>query len=115
MASRCRWPPDTLVPPWAILISPRRLACWRSGRDWAASRNRAEYGIADSFESCHYERSEESAFASTGTTVRSKQQIPRGLNFAPTSAKTALVGDPCSPARDDKVKGLQWRTDRKRV
>src|SRR5271166_846034 len=27
-----------------------------------------------------------------------KKQIPRGLNFTPTSARTALVGDPCSPA-----------------
>src|ERR1035437_759326 len=37
---------------------------------------------------------------------KSEKQIPRGLNFAPTSAKTALVGDPCSPARDDKIKDL---------
>jgi hypothetical protein len=35
-----------------------------------------------------------------------EKQIPRGLNFTPTSAKTALVGDPCSPARDDKNKSL---------
>ena len=33
------------------------------------------------------------------------KQIPRGLNFAPTSAKTALVGAPGSPARDDKNNG----------
>src|ERR1035437_1846425 len=37
---------------------------------------------------------------------KSEKQIPRGLNFTPTSAKTALVGDPCSPARDDKNKEL---------
>src|ERR1035438_9756504 len=37
---------------------------------------------------------------------KSEKQIPRGLNFAPTSAKTALVGDPSSPARDDKNKEL---------
>src|ERR1035438_1151804 len=37
---------------------------------------------------------------------KSEKQIPRGLNFAPTSAKTALVGDPGSPARDDKNKEL---------
>jgi hypothetical protein len=36
----------------------------------------------------------------------SKKQIPRELNFTPTSAKTALVGDSCSPARDDKNKEL---------
>jgi hypothetical protein len=35
---------------------------------------------------------------------KSGKQIPRGLNFTPTSAKTALVGDPGSPARDDKNK-----------
>jgi hypothetical protein len=33
---------------------------------------------------------------------KSKKQIPRGLNFTPTSAKTALVGAPGPPARDDK-------------
>jgi hypothetical protein len=33
---------------------------------------------------------------------KSQKQVPRVLNFTPTSAKTALVGDPCSPARDDK-------------
>src|ERR1022692_2963720 len=53
--------------------------------------------------SCHYERSEESAFAGTRTTAKQKQ-IPRGLYFTPTSARTALVGDPCSPARDDNSK-----------
>src|SRR5271157_4245689 len=36
-----------------------------------------------------------------------EKQIPRGLNSTPTSAKTALVGGPGSPARDDKSsKGL---------
>ena len=43
--------------------------------------------------SCHYERSEESAFVSAGTT-RGEQQIPHSLNLTPTSAKTALVGGP---------------------
>ena len=38
--------------------------------------------------------------------AHAEKQIPRGLNFTPTSAKTALVGDPCSPARDDKNEGL---------
>jgi hypothetical protein len=33
-----------------------------------------------------------------------KQQIPHGLNFTPTSAKTALVGDPGSAVRDDNSK-----------
>jgi len=33
------------------------------------------------------------------------QQIPRGLNSTPPSAKEALVGDPGSPARDDKIIG----------
>jgi len=41
---------------------------------------------------------------------KSGKQIPRGLNFTPTSAKTALVGDPCSPARDDKKQRAQRRT-----
>jgi hypothetical protein len=36
-----------------------------------------------------------------------KQQIPRRLIFTPTSAKSALVGDPGPPARDDKNKGLR--------
>jgi hypothetical protein len=31
-----------------------------------------------------------------------EQQIPRELNFTPTGAKTVFVGDPGSPARDDK-------------
>ena len=35
-----------------------------------------------------------------------KEQIPRRLNFTPTSAKAALVGGPGSPARDDKNTGL---------
>ena len=34
----------------------------------------------------------------------SEKQIPRGLNFTPTSAKAALVGDPGSPARDDNFR-----------
>jgi ABC-type dipeptide/oligopeptide/nickel transport system ATPase component len=38
--------------------------------------------------------------------AHAEKQIPRGLNFTPTSAKTALVGDPCSPARDDENIGL---------
>jgi len=38
--------------------------------------------------------------------AHSGKQIPRGLNLTPTSAKAALVGDPGSPARDDKNKGL---------
>ena len=33
--------------------------------------------------------------------VWSKQQVPHGLNFTPTSAKTALVGDPGSAVCDD--------------
>jgi hypothetical protein len=33
-----------------------------------------------------------------------------GLNFTPTSATTALVGDPGSPVGMTKIKGLQWRT-----
>src|ERR1035438_7089203 len=33
-----------------------------------------------------------------------KQQIPPSLNFTPTSAKTALVGDPGSAGRDDNSK-----------
>jgi predicted amidohydrolase YtcJ len=33
-------------------------------------------------------------------------QSPRRLNFTPTSAKSALVGDPGPPARDDKNEGL---------
>src|ERR1035438_4332052 len=33
-----------------------------------------------------------------------KQQIPHGLNFTPTSAETALVGDPGSAVRDDNSK-----------
>jgi hypothetical protein len=37
---------------------------------------------------------------------KSEKQIPRGLNFTPISAKTALVGDPCSPARDDNNREL---------
>jgi hypothetical protein len=37
---------------------------------------------------------------------KSQQQIPHRLNFAPTSAKTALVGGPGSPVRDDNIKGL---------
>src|SRR5271157_5350360 len=32
-----------------------------------------------------------------------EKQIPRRLNSTPTSAKTALVGGPGSPARDDKI------------
>src|ERR1022692_3950909 len=35
-----------------------------------------------------------------------EKQIPRGLNFTPTSAKAALVGDPGSSPRDDKSKGV---------
>jgi hypothetical protein len=49
---------------------------------------------------CHYERSEESAFV-CGSDDGWKQQIPHRLNFTPTSAKTALVGDPGSAVRDD--------------
>ena len=41
----------------------------------------------------------------------SKKQIPRGLNFTPTSAKAALVGDPGSPARDDKNIGLNGTSE----
>jgi hypothetical protein len=36
-----------------------------------------------------------------------------GLNFTPTSATTALVGDPGSPL-GMTIKGLQWRTLRLR-
>src|ERR1039458_2663174 len=56
---------------------------------------------------------------------KSEKQIPRGLNFTPTSAKTALVGDPCWPARDDKTKGFttellkvrpfKWRCSREGI
>jgi hypothetical protein len=35
--------------------------------------------MAHSPRSCHYERSEESAFVNTKTTVQRKQQIPHGL------------------------------------
>src|ERR1035438_1146381 len=65
--------------------------------------------MAHSPRSCHYERSEESAFTSCGATVRRKQQIPHALNFTPTSAKTALVGAPVSTVRDDNSKSPDIR------
>ncbi len=38
--------------------------------------------------------------------MRRANRIPRGLNFTPTSARTALVGDPGSPARGNRGSGL---------
>ena len=61
---------------------------------------------------CHYERSEESAVVCAWNDGWGKQQFPHRLNFAPASAKTALVGDPCPSVRDDKkIKGSAYVQD----
>ena len=40
-----------------------------------------------------------------------QKQISGGLNFTPTSAKTAPVGDPGSPAQDGKSKALNGTSE----
>jgi hypothetical protein len=56
---------------------------------------------------CHHEPALEVAekFVAMEETADSS-----GLNFTPTSATTALVGDPGSPLGMTKIEGLQWRT-----
>ncbi len=45
----------------------------------------------------------EAVLAHSGSTPPAEKRVPRGLNSTPTSAKTALVGGPGSPARDDNT------------
>ncbi len=51
----------------------------------------------------------EAVLAHAGSAPPAEKRIPRGLNSSPTSVKTALVGGPGSPARDDNTKNYLRR------